>query len=412
MRILLHDYAGHPFPTGLSRELARRGHHVWHAYFGQDPGPKGELSRKPDDPEGLEFISVEIPGFYRKGSLITRRFNDVAYGRQMGRVIEHIKPDVVISGNTPTESQEEVVKACKAVDSAFIYWLQDFYSIAATSLLTKKLGFAGGLVGRYYQFLERRQMKRAKAVVTITRDFNGLAARWAGGQEKVVTIENWGVIDHIDPLQRDNEWAQANGCADIPVFLYAGTMGLKHNPGMIASLAERMQNRAKVLVVGQGLSIPMLEELKASKSLDNLVIMGVQPFVDLPKILASADVLVAVVEKEAGVFSVPSKVLSYMCAGRAVLLAAPAENLVSRVVTREKAGLVTEPDDTEGFLAHAEALLADPHKAAELGRNGRAYAENAYDVRHVTDRFEKLFAAVAPPNGGREVTAQRTAEVS
>ena len=32
MRILVHDYAGHPFQVQLSRALAQRGHDVLHAY--------------------------------------------------------------------------------------------------------------------------------------------------------------------------------------------------------------------------------------------------------------------------------------------------------------------------------------------------------------------------------------------
>ncbi len=31
MRILVHDYSGHPFQAQLSRELARRGHDVVHS---------------------------------------------------------------------------------------------------------------------------------------------------------------------------------------------------------------------------------------------------------------------------------------------------------------------------------------------------------------------------------------------
>ena len=72
--------------------------------------------------------------------------------------------------------------------------------------------------------------------------------------------------------------------------------------------------------------------------------------------LASADVLVSVLEAEAGHFSVPSKVQSYLCAERAILLAAPHANLAAAIVARENAGLVVEPDDIEGFLEAAKAL--------------------------------------------------------
>ncbi len=392
MKIVIHDYAGHPFPTSLSRELARRGHSVWHLYFGQDPGPKGELALKSGDPEGLVFEAIDIARAYKKGSMITRRFNDVSYGKQVAFRIADIRPDVVISGNTPTEAQEPLVKVCERVGSAFIYWVQDFYSVAAKSLLTKKLGAFGVLVGSYYQMLERKHLRKSGAVVAITEDFVPLAADWAGDAKKVEVVENWGAIGDISVLGKDNDWAKAHDHADDFVFVYSGTLGLKHNPEMIAALAERMKGRARVLVVGQGLSVPKLLELKSSKALDNLEVMGVQPFADLPQILATGDVLVAVVEKEAGVFSVPSKVQSYMCAGRPVLLAAPTENLVSRIVLRENAGLVSEPDDTETFLAHAERLFSERGLTEELGRNGRAYAERNYDVKLVTDRFEKIFA--------------------
>ncbi len=46
---------------------------------------------------------------------------------------------------------------------------------------------------------------------------------------------------------------------------------------------------------------------------DNLVPSDFQPYGDLP----AADVLVAILEPEASRFSVPSKVLTYLCSGRA-----------------------------------------------------------------------------------------------
>jgi hypothetical protein len=44
MKILVHDFAGHPFQVQLSGELARRGHTVLHTYFADIPGPKGVLA--------------------------------------------------------------------------------------------------------------------------------------------------------------------------------------------------------------------------------------------------------------------------------------------------------------------------------------------------------------------------------
>ena len=53
MRIIVHDYVGHPFQVQLSRELARRGHEVLHLYCSSFVTPRGELTRRDDDPPGF-----------------------------------------------------------------------------------------------------------------------------------------------------------------------------------------------------------------------------------------------------------------------------------------------------------------------------------------------------------------------
>jgi glycosyltransferase involved in cell wall biosynthesis len=104
-------------------------------------------------------------------------------------------------------------------------------------------------------------------------------------------------------------------------------------------------------------------------------------------------VLTAVIERDAGAFSVPSKVLSYLCAGRPILLAAPGANLVAKTVTTIGAGSVADPDDQNAWLAAAANLIAEPALRARMGAAGRAYAEANFDLDRVADRFEAIFTA-------------------
>jgi glycosyltransferase involved in cell wall biosynthesis len=112
----------------------------------------------------------------------------------------------------------------------------------------------------------------------------------------------------------------------------------------------------------------------------------------LPNVLGSADVLVAILEADAGVFSVPSKVLSYLCAGRAVLLAVPQVNLAAKIVANCGAGPVAEPTNIAGFCAAAKRLIQSPPQREEHGRNARAYAEAHFSIRHIGDRFEAILS--------------------
>lgn len=56
-----------------------------------------------------------------------------------------------------------------------------------------------------------------------------------------------------------------------------------------------------------------LAEEQDRRNLENLILLPFQDFDDLPYMLASADVLTVVLEQEAGSYSIPSKILSYLC---------------------------------------------------------------------------------------------------
>ena len=125
-----------------------------------------------------------------------------------------------------------------------------------------------------------------------------------------------------------------------------------------------------------------------------------QPYVALPDVMASADVLVALLEPAAGVFSVPSKVLSYMCAGRALLLAVPADNLAAKIVRRSESGVVIDPVDRDAFLQAAEQLRTEPEMRAAMAANAIKYAMRTFDIGAVGDRFEAVLGSMDTRSGG------------
>ena len=78
MRILVHDYAGHPFQVHLSQRLASRGHDVTHAYYSENPGPKASFDHFKQDLPRLHFEGITIGKGYDKTALIRRRFISIA----------------------------------------------------------------------------------------------------------------------------------------------------------------------------------------------------------------------------------------------------------------------------------------------------------------------------------------------
>lgn len=392
LRILLHDYPGHAFPIQLSRELARRGHQVLHLSYEAFQSPKGPLARRADDPPGLVIEGVPMGEGYSRYDFVRRGLMELRYGQALARRAHAFRPDVVFGGNGPLDPQKALLGAARRVGAGFVFWVQDFYGLAIDRILSRKLGLPGRIVGARYRALERALWRASDHLIAITEDFRPLLEAGGVPRGRVSVIENWAPLDDLAPAPRENAWAEAHGLAGKRVLLYSGTLGLKHDPSLLAALAEAFAERddVRVVVITQGLGRDMLEDAKRARGLDRLVLLDFQPYEVLPQVLASADALLVLLEHDAAVYSVPSKVLSYFCAGRAVLGAIPSDNLAARLIGREQAGLVVAPGEASTFVAAARSLLDDCANAARLGANGRAYAERAFDIGAITDRVEAI----------------------
>lgn len=219
----------------------------------------------------------------------------------------------------------------------------------------------------------------------------------------ISVIENWAPLDELPALPRENAWSNEHGLNGRTVYLYSGTLGFKHDPELLLELARWARGRDDVLVVvvSEGVGADWLAEQRRDEPA--LRLLPYQPYERLPEVVASADVLVGVLEREAGRFSVPSKVLTYLCAGRPLLVAVAAENLAARVVERSGGGVVVPPGDAAALVSNAAALLDDPRRREQLGRAARAYAEQAFDVESLAARFEAVFRAAIAARRQRRV---------
>ena len=408
MRVVVHDYSGHPFQVQLSRELARRGHDVRHLHFAGFQTPKAALVRRPHDPPSFSVEAMDLDRPFAKYQLLRRLLQERQLGGILAKRIRAFEPEVVISSNAPLDVQVGAYNAARSSGAAFVFWLQDVYSEAIARHLRRKLPGLGHLAALRFIALERSLLRKSDGVVAITDDFRPLLRRWNVEPERVVTVENWAPLDDIAPRPKDNPWAREHDLHDRPVILYSGTLGLKHNPALLLEVAKQLrleQPEARLVVVSEGLGADWLRE--RGNDLPTLIQLPFQPFVRLADVIGTADVVVAILEPDAGVFSVPSKVLTYLAAGRPIAGAIPVQNLAARLITENGAGTVVSPRDPGGLAAACIDLTAREHDRREMGRRARAYAESAFDIGRIADRFEAVLRAAGtaprrpqvPPSG-------------
>ena len=92
MRILVHDFSGHPFQIQLSRALAARGDDVLHAYCGDIQTPKGPLARRRDDPVGFTVRDLGRGTEFPKYRLARRVVNESRYAQRLATRAARVPP--------------------------------------------------------------------------------------------------------------------------------------------------------------------------------------------------------------------------------------------------------------------------------------------------------------------------------
>lgn len=381
IKILINDYAGHPFITKLSDLLSQNGYEVIHSYFADDIGPKGKMQS-----DNFKFVGIRNKEPYDKANFIKRYFGDLEYGKSLSTLIKNEKPDIIFSSNTPPEAQKFAMNAAKQINSKFIFWVQDLYSEAVPKILKKKLGFIGSLIGIYYKNLEKKLLEGSDSIIVISEDFLNVLKEMNLKLDNVHVIENWGTLDSSVLHGKSNKWSTENNL-DPEKFrvLYSGTLGFKHNPDHLIKLASNFKE-IEFLIIASGVGF---EYLKKNNLPSNIRLMDLQPFERFAEVLGSSDVCIALLEDDAGIYSVPSKVLSYLCAGKPILMHGPKENLASRNIEKNKCGLISSPKNFKELQNNLSSMIqGDSIKL--MSSNAKDYADKNFSAKSIEEKFKSI----------------------
>lgn len=395
MRILVHDYSGHPFQVELSRALAAKGHEVTHSYCAAYVSGKGHLSAEPGESLSFEPIGEAIT--IDKMAFGKRLLQEARLGLELARQALRLKPNVSIMSNVPIPTLMIFAFVMMIYRKPWVLWHQDVQAIAIKSFAGDKLGKGFLVAAKGIELGERWCSRRAAAIVVIADSFVDVHRQWKSA-DKVTVIPNWAPLDEIYPVERHNKWSGEQGLDDVKTIVYSGTLGLKHNPELLPALARQVIDAGtpvQLVVVNEGPAVGVLEEEAARLDVP-LKRLPFQPYERLPEVLGSGDVLVVLLEKEAGAFSVPSKTLSYLCAGRPILGLMPAENLAAQLVS-EVDGCVLPPvaDSLPRAAAWVSKVLADSEDSARIGAQSRALAEEKFALEGCANRFEEILNRAA-----------------
>lgn len=386
----------------LSRNLAGQGVRVT-VLTGQPNYPEGRTfanyrwwSCNRETIDGIDVLRVPLAPRGNGGALrlIANYLSYVVCGSLVGPFLTRKQPvDVIfVYGISP------ILQAIPAIflkwhkRAKLVVWVQDLWpeSLEATGFVKNRTIL--GLVGRVVKWIYRH----ADAVFVQSRAFIEPVAELCA-PDKIVYYPN-SAEDAVASVSRVDE-CPIPALKDCFSVVFAGALGTAQALDVILDAAQRLggASEIKFFLVGHGSRSDWLTEQIAARKLENVILAGRYPIEAMPSIFAAASVLLVTLTNDP-IFAktVPSKVQSYLAAGRPIVGCIDGEG--ARVIEEAEAGLTSAAMNVDGLVAAIETLYRMPREERDqLGKNGRQYFETHFESRKLTseliDKFRSIIAA-------------------
>ena len=265
------------------------------------------------------------------------------------------------------------------------------------------LAIASGLLRnpagiRFAKALERWVYGLADRIVVISDGFARNLRAKGVPDAKLAVLPNWVDTDFLRPGPKDNPVSRRHGLRDRFVVMYSGTISISSDRALERTLeaAALLAGERDVLfvVVGEGLRKEAVREKAAALGLANVLFLPFVPYPELPDLLASSDVLLVPLDQDKSDLSVPSKLYTFMAAGRPILgLAAPGSE-VAELLRANACGLAAPPDDPAAIAAAVRELARSSERRRDLGGNARRYVEAGFAKDKVLGGFDALLRSM------------------
>ena len=207
-----------------------------------------------------------------------------------------------------------------------------------------------------------------------------------GVPEKKITFIPYGTdVDMFNPNVDGSQIRKELGLDDTFAVVYAGALGAANDIYTVLRAADRLRNEPniKFVLFGDGKERVPLEREALRLNLNNVTFAGVHAKKEMPFVLASANVCLAILQNiKMFRTTYPNKVFDYMAAGRATILVI--DGVIREVIESSNGGVFVQPGDDEKLASTILELSKDPLGVQQMGKNAREYL-----VKHL-DRRDRL----------------------
>jgi len=293
-----------------------------------------------------------------------------------------VKDADLIMGTTPQIFQ--------AVSAWFVAFVRNKPFLLEVRDLWPEFGISMGVITNpilisLTRWLEKFLYARATHILVNSPAYKEYMVAKGVPANKITYIPYGTDVDMFNPSVDGLAVRKQLGLEDKFVVLYAGALGQANDIYTVLCAAKHLndENQIRFVFWGDGKERPNLQSEAERLNLENVIFAGVCPKKEMPFVIASSDVCLAILQN-VPMFrtTYPNKVFDYMAAARATVLVI--DGVIREVIESSNGGVFVEPANHELLAKTILELSKDPQRVKQMGVNARAYL-----VQHL-DRRDKL----------------------
>lgn len=177
---------------------------------------------------------------------------------------------------------------------------------------------------------------------------------------------------------------------DDVVAIFGGNLGRPQGLDFLLEVIEtyKKNKNVKFLIVGTGTEKRRIFDYIKNNSLNNAITLEYVPREDYEKLLSACDIGLIFLDKRFTIPNFPSKTLSYFECSIPIMAAIDEVTDYGDMLEESKSGFYTIHGDIKSFKNKFNKLIKDNKLRIEMGKNGRKYFEENYDVRKSVEILE------------------------
>ncbi|MGB6974498.1 MAG: WcaI family glycosyltransferase [Terracidiphilus sp.] len=300
------------------------------------------------------------------------------------------RPDVILAVSPPLGLGMSAHVLSRFWRAPYVFDVEDLQPDAAA-----ELGMLPRWALRGLYAVERMAYRNAARVSTLTRGMRSRIVEKGVPAEKVVLFEPCADESLFEvAAEAGLAFRKKFGLEGKFVVTHSGNIGMKQGLDVILEAAALSREDAQVqfLIVGRGADRERIERRAGEMGLDNVRFLPLLGAAEFRGLLAASDVCMVTQRSMVSDIVFPSKTVTYLAAGCAVIASVSAGSEVAQCICESGAGRVVQAEDGRALHEAIDGMRGG--ELEECRTAARAYARSRWSAERVLGFLERSLAAV------------------